>query len=267
MKQLKLMPTLLVIGLAMIAGCSKDSTTGPAAGNTNVNMAISFSKSGISGLMKTTGALGIDSLRIDSAIVVIARVKFEPHLDSAGVDTIGDDYGFPGDSNLVFNGPFLIHIRDTIGIDFASKVLPAGTYDGITLSIHRLLHGEHCEDSDDHDGRHRHGSMNDSAVAGSSIMVWGSVLKNDSWTPFNFNFDGEARIKVKGLFVVPEATSTANIALNFNMGTWFSNPIDGSLLDPTDMSHHNMQLIRLAIYKSFGIGRCGHNRGDGRPDR
>jgi hypothetical protein len=271
MKLMKYVPIPLMLGLmvlaSLISGCSKDSSTGSGTGSTNVNMAVSFSKTGISGLMKTSSALGVDSLRIDSAVVVIARIKFETHIDSSSVDTMGGGQSIYADSDLVFKGPFIIHVRDTIGIDFASQVLPAGTYDGITLSIHRLLHGEQCEDSDNHDGRHRHGHLSDSTVTGSSITVWGAVKKNGAWTSFTYSFDGDARIKVKGTFVVPEATSSVSVALNFNMGTWFINPSDGTLLDPTDASHMTRELIQRAIYKSFGLGKCGHDRGDGHPDR
>jgi hypothetical protein len=61
-------------------------------------------------------------------------------------------------------------IRDTLAIDFANQILPAGAYDGVTLWIHRLKMGEKHEDSDErrHNGKH----SNDSPVVGSSIMVW-----------------------------------------------------------------------------------------------
>ncbi len=249
---------------AIFAGCAKNSVTGPSSGPTPVNMAISFSNSGPSGLMKATGIAGTDSIRIDSAVVVIARIKFESHIDTVSVDTVdGQTEDLDLDQNIAFKGPFVIHVRDTVAFNFANQVLPAGTYDGIKFKIHRLMEGEQHVDSDDLNHRPR---TNDSSIVGSSISVWGAVLKNGVWTNFAFFFNGEVEFKIKGTFTVAASTSTVNLALNFNMGSWFVNPMTGGLLDPTDTSMMNRELIRMAIYQSFGKGRGGHDRGDGHPD-
>jgi hypothetical protein len=250
--------------VAMFGGCAKNSTTGPSSGLTPVNLAISFSNSGGVGLMKSSGLASADSIRIDSAVVVIARIKFESHIDTVKVDTVeGHTEDLDLDQNIVFRGPFVIHVRDTVAFSFANNVLPAGTYDGIKFKIHRLQDGEQHEDSDEHN---HHPKTNDSVIVRSSISVWGSVLKNGVWTKFAFFFDGEVEFKIKGTFTVAASTNTVNLALNFNMGSWFVNPMTGALLDPTDTSSMNRELIRMAIYRSFGKGRGGHDRGDGRPD-
>jgi hypothetical protein len=248
----------------VLAGCSKSTMTGPSSSTAPVNMAVSFSKSGSPGLMKGYGTLSTDSLRIDSAVVVIARIKFESHVDTVSVDTVnGHTEDLDNDQSIAFKGPFAIHVRDTVAINFANQVLPAGTYDGIKFKIHRLMRGEPFEDSDEHNHRPR---MSDSVVVGSSITVWGAVLKNGVWTSFTFNFDGEVEFKIKGTFTVSSSISNVNIALNFNMGSWFVNPLTSTLLDPTDTSFQNRELIRRAIYASFGKGKGGHDRGDGHPD-
>jgi hypothetical protein len=260
----KVVPLLLIIA-GMIMSCSKTTTVEPSSSSPNVSMAVSFSKTISNGLMKYSEANAADSIRIDSAVVVIARIKFESHIDTVVVDTTEhemDDMGH--ESNVVFRGPFVIHIRDTVAIDFANQVLPAGNYDGIKFKIHRLKHGEKHEDSDEHNNRHH--MMNDSLLSGSSISVWGSVYKNGGWTEFVFNFNGELEFKIKGNFIVPASTSTVKLALNFNMGSWFINPTTGALLDPTDTTSDNYRLIKQAIYKSFGKGKGGHDRGDGHPD-
>ncbi|HLP16716.1 MAG TPA: hypothetical protein VK470_10685, partial [Bacteroidota bacterium] len=248
--------SLAVIGLvvfgAMISGCSKDSSTNAPSGMSNVNMNISFSRSASSGLGKTYGTEAADSIRIDSAVVVLARIKFESHLDSARYNPIDDDMmHFDSDTDYSFKGPFVIHVRDTIGINFANADLPAGTYDGIKFKIHRLMSGEQREDSDIRN-HHRWFWNNDSAIAGSGITVWGSIMKNGVWTPFKYDFNGEVEFKIKGTFVVPETGSPVNIALNFNIGAFFRNTKTGALLDPTDMSMYNRNLIRQAIYAAFG---------------
>jgi hypothetical protein len=263
--------SVIVMGW-MITGCTKDSATGPVPSSTPmVNMAVSFSKSGTAGLFKLSDALFTDSLHIDSAVVVFSRIQFLQHADSVLVDTSDKDQGEDGhdsseqDNSISFKGPFVVHVRDTVGINFASKELPAGIYDGIKFKIHRLQRDEDHEDSDEHNHRH-HNPAADSTFVGSSITVWGSVYKNGEWQPFKFSFDGEFEFKVKGNFVVPTSTSSVNIALNIDMGKWFRNPNDGSLLDPTDTSHDNLSLIRRAIRFSFGSCRGGHDRGDGHPD-
>ena len=259
--------TVLVLSAAVIAallgGCAKDSVTGPSTGTAPVSMAISFSQSGTTGLYRSSGISSIDSLRIDSAVVVIARIKFESHIDSVTVDTTeGGTEDLDGDQNIVFKGPFVVHVRDTVAINFADAVLPAGTYDGIKFKIHRLMNGEQYEDSDEHNHRTR---QRDSAFVGSCITVWGAVYKNGAWQDFTFQFNGEYEFKIKGTFTVTEATNAVNIALNFNMASWFVNPWTGALLDPTDRSMLNQEMFRYAIRNSFERGRGGHDRGDGYP--
>ena len=264
MKRYMVPAIIFIIALmGLIAGCSKDSTTSPPNSSPSVKMSASFSTAGFAGLSKNSGTLAVDSLRIDSAVVVLDRIRFEQHIDSVIVDTTE---GAPDDNRhpeLTFRGPFIIHVRDTVGVSFADQVLPAGTYDGIKFKIHVVRMGEHCEDSDE---RNHHGHNASSAVVGSSIEVWGAVKKNGVWTSFDFTFNGEIEFKIRGTFVVPVATSTVNFALNFNLGSWFVNPHNGVLLDPTDMSSDNRQLIRRAIYNAFDMGRGGHDRGDGHPD-
>lgn len=249
---------------ALVGGCAKNSATGPSAGTVPVSMAVSFSQAGTPALMKSSGISTLDSLRIDSAVVVIARIKFESHIDSVTADTTeGQTEDLDSDQNIVFRGPFVVHVRDTVAINFADAVLPAGTYDGIKFKIHRLMNGEQYEDSDEHNHRTR---QRDSAFVGSCITVWGAVYKNGAWQAFTFQFNGEYEFKIKGTFTVAEATSTVNIALNFNMASWFVNPWTGGLLDPTDTSMMNQEMFRYAIRNSFERGRGGHDRGDGYPD-
>lgn len=249
--------------LGMLSGCAKNSgVNGPLPSSAPVNMAISFSQGGTPGLMKTSGA--VDSLRIDSAVVVLARVKFESNIDSVIVDTTdGHTEDLDMDASIVFKGPYAIHVRDTTAIDFANQVLPAGTYNGIKLEIHRLTRGEPFMDSDDHRMRTM---PNDTTFSGSSITVWGAVLKNGAWVSFKYQLDANIEFKIKGTFTVPASTSTINLALNINMATWFTNPMTGALLDPTDMSLMNQILLRHTIFSSFERARGGHDRGDGHPD-
>lgn len=252
----------------IIAGCSKSSDPVSAPAAVPVNLAVSFSKSGIGTmLLKDVGLTSIDSLRIDSAVVVLQRIKFESHIDNVTADTSGTDSpDNEAESNITFKGPFVIHVRDTLSINFANQTLPAGTYDGIKFKIHRLKTSEKHEDSDEHNNRPKVVGL-DSSLAGSSIIVWGAIKRNGAWIPYTFKFNGEVEFKLKGNFTVSEATSTARIALNFNLGLWFKNPDTGGMLDPTDTSSSNWELYKRAIYLSFGKGKGGHDdNGDGFPD-
>jgi hypothetical protein len=259
---------ILTSSFLWVIGCNK--TDNPmASSNTNpsVNLSVAFSKAGtVNGLLKTSGNLSADSLRIDSAIVIFDRIKFESHIDTVKIDsTGGGTQENSQDIHITFIGPFVVHIRDTVAVSFANQELPPGTYDGIKFKVHQLQHGENREDSDDHNGHPHH--MNDSVTDGSSLIVWGSVYKNGSWTSFTFKYNGELEFKIKGNFVVTTAVNSFNIALNFNMGLWFKDPHSGVLLDPTDQSGSTHNLIKDAIKRSFENGRGGRDDDhDGHPD-
>jgi hypothetical protein len=251
---------LVLISLLMF-GCSKSTNPLSSSSNPgNVTMSVAFSNTGsVVGLMKTSSTGAIDSIRIDSAIVVLSRIHFESNIDSVTVDTSSDvptinvdNY----DSSVTFQGPFVVHVRDTVAINFASQTLPAGTYTGIKFNINRVGVGERYEDSDEFNGI-RSGSSGDTTVSNYSIVVWGAVYKDSSWVPFEFKDNQNLEFKVKGSFTISSPTSAINIALNFNMGSWFVNPYTGATLDPSNTSFGNRLLIMQAIRSSFNNGRCG----------
>ena len=160
--------SVLVMG-SRITGCTKDSAIGPVPSSTPmVNLAVSFSNSGTTGLEKGMGVLFTDSLHIDSAVVVFSRIKFLQHADSVSVDSgEGEEEHDEHDSDehdesISFKGPFVVHIYDTVAIDLGSKELPAGVYDGITFKVHRLKHGERHEDCYKH--RHHYADLDDSTL-------------------------------------------------------------------------------------------------------
>jgi hypothetical protein len=255
--------TGFLLAAGFVSGCSKDSPSSSNSGTPLVNMAVSFSKSGASSLSKGYSVDGLTDVRIDSAVVVIDRIKFESDMDTSTLMINEHPMDDAQDNNYTFKGPFVIHVRDTIGINFASADLPAGTYNGVKFKIHNLIAGEPREDSDVRN--HHRFILGDTAIAGSSITVWGVVVKNGVSTKFTYNFNGEVEFKIKGSYVVPAAGSAVNFALNFNISAFFVDTKTGALLDPTDTSNANKVLIRQAIYSAFGAGRCGHDRGDGHP--
>jgi hypothetical protein len=236
------------------------NTLGPKA---SLNVAFSKGTSGI-GFPKTSVGAAVDSIRIDSAVVVFQKIRFVLHADSVSIDSTGHDLGDDNeDSSLVLFGPFVVHVRDTVAIDFADQVVPAGTYDGVVFKIHRLTPGERCEDSDDHDGVMR--TNTDPLLTGYSIVVWGAVDSSGTWKPFVYKLGEELQFRLKGNFVVSLATSTVNFALNFNIGNWFKDPVSGALLDPNNPD--SQRLIREAIVLSFDHGIGGRDDDhNGHPD-
>jgi hypothetical protein len=273
------------LAVALIAttafdGCMKSN--GPVASGGSgvpVNLTMSFSRSSAAApLLKTAGLSSVDSLRIDSIIVVVSQIRFLSPADSAVADSMGGGEDGGGDGHgdggrhdgdddgvqVTLEGPFVVHISDTAAVSFADQLLPAGTYDAVTFSIRRLMAGERHEDSDEH---HRHMTDDDTSVVGSSVVIFGAVKKNGAWTPFAFNSDLELQFKIRGNFVVQQATGTVRIALNFNFGLLFRDPFTGAILDPLDTSAGNRALINQAIRFALGRGRAGHDRdGDGHPD-
>lgn len=248
----------LMIASLLLAGCSKSSNPlSTSATSGNVTMSVAFtSNSPVTSLSKTSSTFAANTIRIDSATVVLAGIKFETNIDSVSVDTSGDSpllYINDGNPDVIFRGPFVIHVRDTVAINFASQTLPAGTYNGVKFAIRRLDRGMQYHDSDHFNGN---AVPPDTSIQNYSIIVWGSIYKDSTWVPFQFKDNQNLEFKVPGTITIATATSQIKVALNFNMGSWFTNPQTGATLDPTDMSYQNQLLIRQAIRSSFGDGRC-----------
>ncbi len=267
---MKRIALVLAVGVFLggLLGCAETpSSSDPGTANLYLSAAFSTdgsaSSPGIMVLGKTGGTSAADSLRIDSAVVVFKRIKFESQFDSS--DHRGPDYMFgqddDNDMNVVFMGPFVVRIRDTVDIEFAGQVLPAGIYRAVKFKIHKLIGGELYEDSDDEEVG-RVDIAADPELVGSSIVVWGAVKKGDVWEPFEFKTGLEAEFRIRGDFLVEEATNSVTVALNFDMGAWFTHPETGELLDPTDLSEANVDLIERAIRDSFdcGYGEMHHHR-------
>lgn len=265
MKSLKFFAVCVLAGLSIIVnGCKKsDNPVTPETSNSTTNLSIGFSK------VSSQSAFGkvatVDSLRIDSVIVVLQRIKFELNIDTVGVDSTGNNPGDDDrDSSLIFRGPFIIHVRDSNAVNFADQVIPAGNYSGIKFKVHRMLNGEKFEDSDDYNRRQ---SVNNDSIMGYSVGVWGALYKNGAWVPFHFKSNMELEFKIKGNFTIATTTNTLNIALRFSTGDWFRDLNTGFLLDPTDLSQKNQELIREAVKKSFEQGKGGRDSNDdGHPD-
>src|SRR5258708_18771872 len=101
MKSLKFLSSILSVAIIlsglvlgwMISGCAKDSPLDPVVSLApTVTLAASFSTSGTAGLSKTASDLLVDSLHIDSALVVFSRIQFLRHEDTVQIDS-GNEEG------------------------------------------------------------------------------------------------------------------------------------------------------------------------------
>jgi hypothetical protein len=265
MKNNILLTVSICIALIVYAsGCASDDTVASNPSTTPVTLSTGFSMIGTSWSFQKTAA--VDSLRIDSIVVVLQRIKFESHIDDAVIDSTGQDSTEDSkDANYTFRGPFIVHVRDSMRITFATQLLPAGNYTGIKYKIHAFRKGEHHYDSDDFNNKtHRY---NSDSIAGYSVAVWGTIKKDGIWIPYAFKSNVEVEFKLRGDFSIAGSTSTVTMALRFNTGTWFTNYTTGVMLDPTDTTSQNRALINQAIKKSFEKGRGGRDENhDGNPD-
>jgi len=254
------------IALVVISVGCKDSSNPVDQNSTSsgVNLSVGFSK--VSSNTSLLKAFVVDSLRMDSIVAVFQRIKFESHIETATVDSTGQDTTeSENESNYTFKGPFIIHVRDSNSVSFANQMLPAGTYTGIKFKIHTMKRNEKCEDSDEHN--HRTVNANNDSMIGYSIAVWGAIKQNGVWVPYTFKSNIEVEYKLKGNFSVTASTNSVSMALRFNTGNWFKDVNTGILLDPTNTSSQNRGLINEAIKKSFEKGYGGKDsNNDGHPD-
>ncbi len=256
--------TVFMILIVMIGGCKKsDDPISASSSNPPINLSIGFSKVSSKTYLQKVAA--VDSLRIDSVVAVLQKIKFESQIDTVKVDTSGEDSPFnEKETSISFMGPFIIHVRDSNAVSFANQIIPAGSYNGIKFKIHRIQKGKKYEDSDEHN---RKGVPNIDSIVGYSVAVWGSIKKNGARVQFAFKSTIELEYKIKGNFTIATGTNTLNLALRFNTGDWFTDLKTKLQLDPTDQSKANQELINEAIKKSFENGRGGHDsNGDGDPD-
>ena len=266
MKKKNIIASCIFIGLLILAVGCKNSDD-PVTSNSNaspVNLSVGFSKVGSSNsLLKTTSA---DSLRIDSVVAVFQRIKFESHIETATIDSMGNDTTeTESESNYTFKGPFIVHIRDSSAINFANQMLPTGIYTGIKFKIHAMHNGEKYEDSDEYN--HRMVAANNDSMIGYSIAVWGAIKKDGVWVSYAFKSNIEVEYKLKGNFTIAVSTTSINMALRFNTADWFKDVQTGLLLDPTISTSENRANINNSIKKSFEKGYGGRDlNDDGHPD-
>ncbi len=261
----------------LLAAC-KENTSAPAVPAENSGQipvvsltASTMAASGSVHFAKISGTdnalANVDSMVIDSALIVLKDIKFIAAIDTARVrDSLecernDDDEqmhdGYHGDDArpvVRFKGPFLVALKDTTPVQVALDTIPPGNYSGIKYVIHKLRRRDLSADP-----------MLPDSLVGRSIMVVGSAKYKDGWKAFVYKADIDEEFKVKGDFTINAGDKLVPIALKFDLVSWFTAP-DGRLLDPN--SWFDRIFIRFNIKASLKgrmIGGRDMNH-DGWPD-
>ena len=258
----------LVAAFVLLAGC-KDNSTAPVTGDQNV-------------LVKMTAALGhsadpirlgkvsspqgtlaaIDSLTVESALIVLKDIAFIPAVDTAQTrdslrcwhdDDAEEHEGEKMSPRIHFKGPFLVQLLSGQPTQITLDTIPAGMYNGIKFVIHKLRMKDVM----------RNPSFPDTLL-GYSIVIKGSVkYAGASATPFVYRADIDEEFKVKGNFIVSPGDRLVPYVLNFDMASWFSGQ-DGRILDPGSFPDRWIirQTIKAALKGRVHGGRDFDDNGD-----
>jgi hypothetical protein len=256
---------LLAALFALMAGC-KDNSTAPISNDQNVFVKLTAASGASSGpitLGKSSGVLAtIDSLSVDSAMVVLKDIAFIPAVDTlhtrdsvrCSSDDDAEEHGGKG-PRVHFKGPFLVQLFSGQPVQIAIDTIPAGTYNGIRFSIHKLRTKDVLKNP----------ALPDSLV-GYSIVIKGSVkYAGAPRVRFVYKADIDEEFKVKGNFVVASAVTVVPYVLNFDMASWFTDPT-GRILDPGSLMDRWMirHIIKAALNGHVHGGRDFDN--NGKPD-
>jgi len=268
----------LLAGMSLLLAACKDSGSGPgSASNATGNpvVAVTASATGTAGsisLGKTSGVGGtmaaIDSMKIDSAIIVLKDIKFLAVVDTASVRDssrcgFDDDFWYWHPRHwrdsvrtvLRFKGPFVVSLQDTTPVQVALDTIPPGNYTGIKFVVHRLSRWDVELDP----------QLPDSLIGYSIVVVGKTKFGDGSWKPFVYKANINEEFKVKGDFAVVAGDTLIPYALKFDLVSWFTAP-DGRILDPN--SWFDRIWIRFNIKASLKgrtIGGRDWNH-DGWPD-
>lgn len=165
-----------------------------------------------------------DTVTLDSAKVLLKRMKFESTTDEDSAD---------------FKiGPFIVRIDLTGGVtDITTSKIPNGTYDKIKFKIHKPEDDEDIADPD-----FKTGTSDDERF---SIVVFGKY--NNVPFVYKSKKDVEQKLDINPPLVVSDSTTSTNATLLVTPAVWFLK--DGQYLNPNAESDRDD--IDDNIKKSF----------------
>ncbi len=200
----------LALSLLVIA-CSSD---------TKDNMTLSARGSYSSGLGKASSHVSIDTAK-----VLVTRIKL--NATGGGAD---QEYR---------SGPYVIFLSDTNVHEITAGDVPHGTYTQVKFEIHKPGQNESVPDPD-----FREGPSGDQRY---SMVIIGHYQGN------RFVFKSRNTINqsltIDPAIVIDDSIGVANLTLNVDYDSWFSN--GGNDLDPTDTTSSNVSAIENSIKDAF----------------
>jgi len=186
--------------------------------------------------------------------IVLDEVELEK--ENNGVDC--DDPTAPADACYEFEaGPFLLDLDLSGGVAQEVSVnVPAGVYDEVEVKIRPV-------DSSSHEDADFLAANPD--MGGRSILIEGTY----NGTPFTFSSAilGEVEMALNPALDITTAQNY-NITMNIDINTWFLNPTNNAVLDPSVTA--NVAVIESNIAASFTAASTFHasedNDHDGEDD-
>lgn len=183
-------------------------------------------------------AKGLTShVQIDTAKILLRTIQFHNEGDSDSLD-------FKTES-------FVLDLDLSGGLNtVAVQEIPEGSYNKVSFRIHKPEEFEDVGDPDFYEG--------DSGSERFSVVVKGMY----GGQPFTFKSRRTAkqRINIQPALMITDTTTAVNVTLSVDVHSWFVDPDDGALLNPTDEGDESA--IDDAIKESFRAYRDDDKDGD-----
>lgn len=249
-------------------GCNKSQN--PVSANSTgspgqVTMMSKYTGNQGTAMNKTGSVMGVDSIQITSARIVLKDIKLEGlekehENDEQGFDESGLNKSDCPDEVNFKTGPILLNLNLSGSLQQVTVTnIPYGTYRRIKYKIHSISQS----DIDSLSVSDQAAFADFLADGGYSIIIEGNTFSNDTATSFTFKSSLNAAINVRFTppIVVDSTSPSPNLTIEINSSGWFKS-YNGSLLDPNDQN--NQGQIEANIEKSVHVYKdC--NR-DGRED-
>ena len=214
------------LAVFLIAGCSDDKKD-------SNNATLSFMAEQLLGKAAAPG-----TLTIDTAKILITRIKFESQGDTDSMD--------------FENGPIVVNLDLSGEVQIVSAAnVPQGVYDHIKFEIHKPNANEDLPDPDFITGS----SGNDRY----SIIIIGTY--NSNRFVFMSRNTINQSVTIDPPVEIADSVGVANLTLAVNIANWFSDGV-GGYLDPTDTGASNVAAIENTIRASFRGFKDNNKDGD-----
>jgi hypothetical protein len=222
-------------------GC--DKSTAPVTTTATLSLVSAYTAQQFpTGVAKSSGNLGVDSVKVTRARFVIKNVKFKSTIDSLN---------FKSDPVLVE-----LNLTGTVQ-DVSAREVPFGTYRRIEFDVHRI-------DSTDVSALPAPDrALFSEFLAGQrySVIVDGTVYKTglaaQSFT-YRSKIDAQQKIDLSPQLTVSEASPSGNATMLISSFSWFKNQT-GVLVDPADPNSEGV--IDENLKNSIRVFKDNNKRG------